>query len=417
MPSGGYNRLPSFKASPSAMRPRRLLALLKFAIITAVLVVIIGLFVWEPYVELIFYPRKWLRKEIYTVEPLSGCFHQSNISERYNVSEAIYGRRRTEVQVGMEMRLGLDCYQFAGTVMPEDPKEDQPLLESERVNFHTYWRVDLLEFTERHEWMLKSFFATQDLNRVKLIMWSNGDLRGNPLLRKWLGLFPHVFELRIVDIPELSKGTALEGSEKLKLNDALAWLDGDLIRLLLLYQYGGVWIDMDSLLTRDLSPLLEHEFVTQWDCYDKIYQPMNGALMHFRQHSPYLCEAFHIMRTSTIPRPGSTDWGMLVYFKLWRRITAAQIPPFKILPWCFSDGRSCRLDNRLPDPFIPDSSDQSWTLGQGVEEGGGLDNVLHKVFAVHLHNQWWKPFPNGGWVDRLLLQKYDAKLGGTTTKG
>jgi hypothetical protein len=24
---------------------------------------------------------------------------------------------------------------------------------------------------------------------------------------------------------------------------------------------------MDTLLTRDLTPLLEHEFVTQWDCY------------------------------------------------------------------------------------------------------------------------------------------------------
>jgi Glycosyltransferase sugar-binding region containing DXD motif len=231
------------------------------------LAVFVGLLLWEPYIELIFYPRKWLQKEIYNVEPLSGCFEPERISERYNFSEALYGRRRTEVQVGMEMKLGMDCYHFAGTVQPEPRSESQPFHDSERVNFHTYWRVDLLAFTERHEWMLKSFFATQDLDRSKLIMWSNGDLSGNLLLKKWLGIFPNAFELRIVDIPELSKGTALEGSKLLKLNDTRAWLDGDLIRLLVLYHYGGVWIDMDSLLTRDLSPLLEHEFVTQWDCY------------------------------------------------------------------------------------------------------------------------------------------------------
>ncbi|TFY73267.1 hypothetical protein EWM64_g10746 [Hericium alpestre] len=167
---------------------------------------------------------------------------------------------------------------------------------------------------------------------------------------------------------------------------------------------------MDSLLTRDLTPLLEHEFVTQWDCYDKIYQPLNGALMRFHQHSPYLCEAFHIMATSPPPRASSTDWGALLYLKLWRRLVAEGIPPFKILPFCFSDARSCRLDNRLPDPFVPDPKDRRWTLGLTRDEGGGLDKRLQKIFAVHLHNQWEKDFPQDGWVRRLLLQRYQDKL-------
>jgi hypothetical protein len=134
--------------------------------------------------------------------------------------------------------------------------------------------------------------------------------------------------------------------------------------------------------------------------------------MHFNQHSPYLCEAFHFMATSSPPRTGSTDWGSLLYYKLWRRLVASAIPPFKVLPFCFSDGRSCRLDNRLPDPFAPDNRRGKWTMGLGLEEGGGLDSVLGKVFAVHLHNQWEKQFPPGGWVERLLLSKYDLKLAG-----
>ncbi|KAJ8693537.1 hypothetical protein PTI98_008522 [Pleurotus ostreatus] len=265
--------------------------------------------------------------------------------------------------------------------------------------------------------MLKSYFATQDISTTRLILWSNGDLSSNEILQKYLRRYPDSFKLDVVNIPTLAQGTELQDSPLLGRKDAKAWVDGDLIRLLLLWNFGGVWIDMDSLLTRDLEPLLEHEFVTQWDCYDKKYQPFNGALMRFRQHSPYLCEAFHIMNISTPPRSGSTDWGSLLYHKLWRRLVASSIPPFQVLPFCFSDGRSCRLDNRLPDPFTQDNSKGQWTMGLGVEQGGGLDRVLGKVFGVHLHNQWEKEFPKGGWVERLLLRKYDDKLAGRDTPG
>lgn len=48
---------------------------------------------------------------------------------------------------------------------------------------------------------------------------------------------------------------------------------------------------------------------------------------------------------------------------------------------------------------------------EGWREGGRLDKALGKVFAVHLHNQWEKRFPEGGWVERLLLKRYDKRLG------
>lgn len=144
---------------------------------------------------------------------------------------------------------------------------------------------------------------------------------------------------------------------------------------------------------------------------DKAYSPFNGALLRFRQHSPYLCEAFHVIAHSPKPpRPGSTDWGSLLYLKLFRTLLSKSIPPFKVLPFCFNDGRSCRLDNRLPDPFEKDRKDMKWTMGMDVKENGGLDRVLGKVFAVHLHNQWEKEFPVGGWVERLLLRRYERSL-------
>jgi hypothetical protein len=120
------------------------------------------------------------------------------------------------------------------------------------------------------------------------------------------------------------------------------------------------------------------------------------------------------------PRAGSVDWGSLLYLKLYRGLLAAGITPFKVLPFCFSDGRSCQLDNRLPDPFQKDPVSGRWPLRgprmpgprnvRGMDVGGALDVALHKVFSVHLHNQWEKAFPTGGWVERLLLDRYDDAL-------
>jgi len=168
----------------------------------------------------------------------------------------------------MAMRHGLDCYDFAGTIHPS-PSSFALSRDRPRTNYHTYWRTDLAPFGERQEYTLKSFFATQNPHS-RLIMWSNGDLSGNALLASYVARYPGAIELRVADVHELSKGTPLENSPLLSSSDKKAWLDGDLVRLLVIWRDGGVWVDMDTLLTRDLTPLLEHEFVTQWDCYGMV---------------------------------------------------------------------------------------------------------------------------------------------------
>jgi hypothetical protein len=245
-------------------RPRTVFALLKWLIALAVAAGLVIGFMWEVHVEIMWYSRHWVEKEITNLQPLAGCFERQRISSAYNVTAA-QGPKRTEVQAGVPLRLGMDCYDFAGTIQ-SDPTRVQPV-GTEMTLFHTYWRVDLAPFEARQEWMIKSFFSTQDTKASKLILWSNGDLSSNSVLRAWQSRFPDAFELRVVDMEALARGTAMEGSRLLKSNDVKAWVDGDLIRLLLLWNFGGVWVDMDSLLTRDLTPLLEHEFVTQWDCY------------------------------------------------------------------------------------------------------------------------------------------------------
>jgi hypothetical protein len=231
---------------------------------TTFLLLLLGLYLYEPQVQITIYDRAWVHKEIEPIAPLAGCFDEARVNPTYNVSEFVYGAKKNEIQAGIPLRMGLDCYDFAGTIKQE-PRTGQ----KDRTLYHTYWRVDLAPFGSRQEWMLKSFFATQDLSTSRLILWSNGNLNSN-ILQTYLNRYPDSFTLNIVDIPSLAKGTALEGSRLLMLEDKRAWVDGDLIRLLLLWNYGGVWVDMDLLLTRDLEPLFEHEFVTQWDCHGMI---------------------------------------------------------------------------------------------------------------------------------------------------
>jgi hypothetical protein len=133
---------------------------------------------------------------------------------------------------------------------------------------------------------------------------------------------------------------------------------------------------------------------------------MNGAIMHFRKHSPYLCEAFHLMATSPPPAPATFDWGSHLYAKLHRALIAGGVRPFAVLPWCFTDPRNCRADIRFPDPFRPDPKIWGGRRWDGESPSGRdtLESKMRAVFAIHLHNQWEKEFAPGGYIERLLAR-------------
>ena len=147
---------------------------------------------------------------------------------------------------------------------------------------------------------------------------------------------------------------------------------------------------------------------------DKPYFSLNGALMHFRQHSPYLCEAFHIMASSPLPRPNTFTWGSHLYSKLHRRLLANHVKPFAVLPWCLSDPRNCRSDISFPDPFGPDPDywgGRRWD-GRGEVGRSGRELLQEKIgyiFTIHLHNQWRKDFVRDGWISKLL-ERYKVKV-------
>ncbi|OSX60869.1 hypothetical protein POSPLADRAFT_1089347, partial [Postia placenta MAD-698-R-SB12] len=88
------------------LRTRLLITLVKIFVPSAILLVLGGLLVWEPHIELAFYSRDWIQSEIEPILPLAGCFDPARVSPRYNVSDALYGPKRTEVHAGLPLRLG-----------------------------------------------------------------------------------------------------------------------------------------------------------------------------------------------------------------------------------------------------------------------------------------------------------------------
>ncbi|WRT65951.1 uncharacterized protein IL334_002902 [Kwoniella shivajii] len=391
-----------------------------------------GISIWkkkyEIQVEFSVFKKKWIKEEIDSISKLKGCFQ--NPSSQYNITKHNSPKRYT-LNPGISLKRGMACYDYSSTIQPI------PELSPESLIYHTYWRSDLIPFGERQIITFLSFLATQPLEYSKLILWTNGMdiLQENENIKPYLEKWGEYIEIRQVYMDQLTQGTDLEpilssasrgnGNGKQNVFDQKAWVDGDAIRLLVLWHYGGIWMDMDQILTRDLHPLMESEWTTQWDCYDKPYFSLNGALMHFERHSPYLCEAFHLMSTSPFPEPNTFTWGSHLYSKLHRALLADHIKPFGVLPWCFADPRNCRTDNRFPDPFETDPTHfagKEWDNQGGREE---LEERVGQVWTVHLHNQWNKKFPKNGWVERLLegykgqlerLERY-AEARGLTRQG
>ncbi|KAI7952097.1 hypothetical protein MJO28_007781 [Puccinia striiformis f. sp. tritici] len=413
----------------------------RYKLITFIILIIFIIFnsIIETHIQISFYNRKQLTqllpphppnlsRKCFTEEFISNPFKSNQnsfpSSPAYNLtlgSLSLHPKVLT-LSPGFNLPHHEDCYRFANTI-PLKPTPNM-ILSVTPTYYHLYWRSDLAPISDRQIITLKSLLATQDFSKSKspnkngyhqlnsqIILWTNPSTRSlenDQLLAPLLYRFKDRLSLKIIDLNSLSKSTPLENHHLLNtIFDKKAWLDGDLIRILLLWHYGGFWIDMDNLILRDLKVLTEHEWVVQWDCYDKPYEPLNGHIIHFQKQSPYLCEMMSIMSRPPWPRKASTDWGQHLYYKTYRNLISAGITPFKVLPYCFTDGRSCSLKDRVPDPFEIDHFSSSNSKSKQDDWDAQVLVKLNGLFSIHLHNQWHKQFPKNGWVYRLYINHWN----------
>jgi hypothetical protein len=256
---------------------------------------------------------------------------------------------------------------------------------SEPVTFHMYWRErrgrfwpTVRRFGRKQALPVKAFFATQDLARCSLVLWSDRDLSSN----QWLRPFRGSVTLRIYDPALEVRGTPLEAHPAIyRQRDARAYRDGDLFRILVLHNYGGVYADMDTVLLRSLGVLLDQEFVYQWDCYDDRFAP---ALMRLRRGGAFAQE---LVRGVLEIAPGKYNWG--------RENVARAI-------------RLGRPITVFPSPFF----NTEWQADPGFRpfrKTPQSSNFYDGAFAWHWHNQWDAEIEPGSKF-QLLEAYFDEKL-------
>ena len=252
---------------------------------------------------------------------------------------------------------------------------------SDPVAFHMYWREahgrwwwpSSRPFGRKQALPVKAFFATQDLSKCSLTVWSDRDLSRS----EWLAPFAGRLSLRVYDAGDEARGTPLERHPRVyRQRDARVYRDGDLFRILVLHNHGGVYVDMDTVLLRSLGVFLNQEFVYQWDNFDDRYAP---ALMHLRRGGAFAAEL--VRGILEIP-PGKYNWGR-------ENVRRA-----------IDRGRSITV---FPSPFF----NTEWQADPGFEPfrrssgSAEQDRLYEGAFAWHWHNKWDDPIEPGCKFERL----------------
>lgn len=246
-----------------------------------------------------------------------------------------------------------------------------------RVNIHYYWRVPR-EFGHKQQSAIMSSIVNHDLNKVKIILWSNIDLTSNTYFKQ----ISDYVENKIWNPEKEAEGTPLENSNIFNstVDDSLCWLGGDLFRLLCLYKYGGVYSDFDVLFLRSILPLTSTEFMYQWGTSGThSHAPnleINGAVMHLQSKSRLASELIKQLEVIT-PIQNTNIWGKILYQQVRRKNKDWNVFP------CAWFNTEWLLDNLNPFKKIDDI------------------DLYDGAFTWHWHNRWDEPIDSGSKFDIL----------------
>lgn len=142
-------------------------------------------------------------------------------------------------------------------------------------------------FSLKQAFAVKSFLATQDLKKSELWLWLDIE-NGHTGYEENLNLRPFLpfLQIRCFDPEVEARNTPLERMSDLYDGVRLA-SRSDFFRHVILYKYGGIYIDMDMMFLRDMSALLGNEHFHDEFCYRwSAHLPYgNSAVLRLRQHS------------------------------------------------------------------------------------------------------------------------------------
>jgi len=244
--------------------------------------------------------------------------------------------------------------------------------------FHVYSEIK----NDKELLCIESYLATQNLDKTKLILWSDYDISDNELVSP----YKHLIEMRIYDFVKESKGTILEGNTDLEnANDSKHYMKSGILRFLVTYKYGGVWLDMDMVLLRDFKPLLDQEWAYMWGAEMDFsnFGPC-AAIMNIHKESKHAQICLEEMNTTKMV-PDSTVLDHMLLAKVY------SIRKFSVFPSAFFN-TEWQMNVKWIDgirKYDPNG------IGTKTESGWFIKNeystsLFENAFSWHWHNSSYK---------------------------
>lgn len=234
----------------------------------------------------------------------------------------------------------------------------------EEFFIHFYWQEFSIEFNEKTAFSIRSAIATQDLNKCKIILWSNKDLSKNVHLKPLLPFIKH----KVWDMEKEMKKFDIN----LNLKNDIGWLTSDIFRILCLGLYGGVYADLDIVFFKDISPLLNYEFTYYWPDIDS----QNNAILRIEKDSNLFKTILDYVKSKKIFSPNSFNLGREL-FKDIRK----EYKQYSILPASWFD---IDLDFYMEDKMIKTNTKNSYPNMNLIKNV----NLPDGIFTWHWNNKW-----------------------------
>ena len=244
---------------------------------------------------------------------LFGIFYLLNWWQRTPIGDlALVSDKSTtsfnELDVGLDRCSLLDCKSDSWATCK---RVDYHYSAADPLYYHVYWRGDIV-------WMvpllIKSYLATQPTEISKLILWSPTPLHTQlnyETIKELRDRHPNNIELRLFDMNEMIKGTCMDNNALFDefLTKIKPQMESDVVRVLLLNRFGGIWVDGDVLFMKNLMPLISfaHEFSSTFQG-----ERMNNHILHIHKNSGTgrkLTESLcHMIQPEHIVKPRISYW-------------------------------------------------------------------------------------------------------------
>ncbi|KAF0499402.1 wd repeat and sof domain-containing protein 1 [Gigaspora margarita] len=288
--------------------------------------------------------------------------------------------------------------------------------------FHVYWRGRI---NEKIALMIKSFLYTQPLDCALLNVWldqnQENDFSQNSYIQPLLKFSPNNFRLRRWNLTEqLNYDSIYEGWEE-KINRQIPTVGySDLVRFVLLYRYGGMYVDADVLFLRDMRPIyhLNQEFAYRWSFwlnYNTAILRLNAksmtsravvesAMEHKMNFHPFQIKYYLVKKRIVVKQDLDEHLYMMpttLFDPLWLKVDL-QLSNQVIKPNIndFYDAyKSSIVDNEFPDER------EATTSMRNKKE------FFRGAFTYHWHNQWESSITDNSWFG-VLQRGYDEFING-----